>query len=52
LCWKYWIVWCPPLVKYDTGEIIGLMFFGLPVDVTIKEKLFAMSIDEVEKEIK
>jgi len=40
-----------PLVKSDTGEIIGLMSFGLPVDVVIKEKLFAISINEVEKEV-
>jgi len=40
-----------PLVKFDTGEIIGLMSYGLPEDVTYKEKLFAISIDEVEKEI-
>ena len=40
-----------PLLKSDTGEVVGRMSFGLPVDVVIKEKLFAISIDEVEKEI-
>jgi hypothetical protein len=40
-----------PLVKSDTGEVMGLMSFGLPVNVVIKEKLFSISIDEVEKEI-
>jgi hypothetical protein len=41
-----------PLIKKDTGEVIGLMSFGLPEDVSIKTKLFAISIDEIEKEIK
>lgn len=40
-----------PLIKIDTSEIMGLMSYGLPEDVTHKEKLFAVSIDEVEKEI-
>lgn len=41
-----------PLIKFDTNEIMGLMSYGLPEDVTYKEKLFAISIDEVKKEIK
>lgn len=41
-----------PLVKSDTNEVIGLMSFGLPENVTKKTKLFAISIDEVEKEIR
>ena len=41
-----------PLVKSDTDEVIGLMSFGLPENVTRKTNLFAISIDEVEKEIK
>jgi len=41
-----------PLVKYDDGKVMGLMSFGLPENVNKKTKLFAISIDEVEKEIK
>jgi len=36
-----------PLVKKDTGEVIGMMSFGLPFDKKIKENLFAVSIDEI-----
>ena len=31
-----------PLVKSDTGEIMGLMSYGLPEDVTYKKELFAI----------
>jgi hypothetical protein len=41
-----------PLIKLDTGEIIGLMSWGLPEDTAQKSKLFAISMDEVEKEIR
>ena len=41
-----------PLIKSSTGEIIGLMSFGLPANITVKEKLYAISISEVEKEVK
>lgn len=41
-----------PLVKSDAGEVMGLMSFGLPENVTKKTKLFAISIDEVVEEIK
>ena len=38
-----------PLIKKDSGEIIGMMSFGLPPDNKIKNKLFAVSIDEILK---
>jgi len=41
-----------PLVKSNTGEIIGMMSIGLPVDVVHKKQIFAISIDEILKRIK
>ncbi|MBU4308200.1 MAG: serine protease [Nanoarchaeota archaeon] len=36
-----------PLIKKDTGEVIGRMSFGLPPDKETKENLFAVSIEEI-----
>lgn len=36
-----------PLLRAETGEVIGLMSFGLPPDSPIKETVAAISIDEI-----
>ncbi|MFA7192010.1 MAG: hypothetical protein WC089_01785 [Candidatus Paceibacterota bacterium] len=40
-----------PLIKKDTDEIVGLMSYGLPHSVVKKDRIFAISIGEVFKEI-
>ena len=41
-----------PLIKKDTGEVIGMISFGFPPGNKIKDKLFAVSIDEILKIVK
>lgn len=37
-----------PLIKKDTREVIGMMSFGLPPNNKIKDKLFAISIEDIQ----
>lgn len=41
-----------PLVCKQTDEILGLMSMGLPADKEVKDSLFAVSIEEINKKIK
>jgi hypothetical protein len=41
-----------PLVCKLTDEILGLMSLGLPADKEVKDSLFAISIEEINKRIK
>ena len=36
-----------PLINTETGEILGIMSFGLPKDSFDKTNLFSISIDEI-----
>lgn len=36
-----------PLMRAETGEVIGLMSFGLPPDTPIKQAVAAVSIDDI-----
>ena len=36
-----------PLMRAETGEVIGLMSFGLPPDTPIKQTVAAVSIGEI-----
>lgn len=40
-----------PLLSQVSDEVIGLMSFGLPKDIHVKEQLFAISRDEIQKRI-
>jgi hypothetical protein len=40
-----------PLINSQTDEIIGLMSIGLPANVQIKQSLFAVAIDEINKKL-
>jgi V8-like Glu-specific endopeptidase len=40
-----------PLISKETGEIIGMMSMGLPADKEVKDSLFAVSIEEINKRI-
>lgn len=38
-----------PIIKKTTQEVLGLMCIGLPPDVTIKDQIMAISIEEIMK---
>lgn len=40
-----------PLIDQQTGEVLGLLSFGLPPDLYVKTQSFAVSIDEIERHI-
>jgi hypothetical protein len=41
-----------PLICKETDEILGMMSMGLPADKEVKDTLFAVSIEEINKRIK
>ena len=36
-----------PLLSHESSEVVGLMSFGLPVNVRVKSQLFAISTQEI-----